>query len=174
MEDVLINTAIKVTSFSFSVRKLSHNESLKDCCIHICSQNNFPTAAGLASSAAGYSCLGRKRGILHVNLRTQRFDLLRQETHYTLEFRKAQWDEKVMHNDPTRAQTLTSDVDFSVKTINSWHPNVSTHILHTALYTFSRVLTRRTCFTPRVFSVGDNFLYSFDLNVWVRDGVWRN
>lgn len=24
--------------------------------IHICSQNNFPTAAGLASSAAGYSC----------------------------------------------------------------------------------------------------------------------
>ena len=26
--------------------------------IHICSQNNFPTAAGLASSAAGYACLG--------------------------------------------------------------------------------------------------------------------
>lgn len=25
--------------------------------IHICSENNFPTAAGLASSAAGYSCL---------------------------------------------------------------------------------------------------------------------
>ena len=90
MEDVLINTAIKVTSFSFSVRKLSHNESLKDCCIHIFSQNNFPTAAGLASSAAGYSCLGRKRRILHVNLHTQRFDLLRQETYYTLEFRKAQ------------------------------------------------------------------------------------
>jgi len=30
---------------------------LKDCHLHICSQNNFPTAAGLASSAAGYSCL---------------------------------------------------------------------------------------------------------------------
>jgi len=30
---------------------------LKDCYIHICSENNFPTAAGLASSAAGYSCL---------------------------------------------------------------------------------------------------------------------
>ncbi|KAJ9597539.1 hypothetical protein L9F63_011597 [Diploptera punctata] len=30
-----------------------------DCswCVHICSQNNFPTAAGLASSAAGYACL---------------------------------------------------------------------------------------------------------------------
>jgi len=26
--------------------------------IHICSQNNFPTAAGLASSAAGLACLG--------------------------------------------------------------------------------------------------------------------
>lgn len=25
--------------------------------IHICSINNFPTAAGLASSAAGYACL---------------------------------------------------------------------------------------------------------------------
>lgn len=25
--------------------------------IHICSENNFPTAAGLASSAAGYACL---------------------------------------------------------------------------------------------------------------------
>ena len=26
--------------------------------VHICSVNNFPTAAGLASSAAGYACLG--------------------------------------------------------------------------------------------------------------------
>ncbi|XP_064393097.1 diphosphomevalonate decarboxylase-like [Halichondria panicea] len=26
-------------------------------CVHICSVNNFPTAAGLASSAAGYACL---------------------------------------------------------------------------------------------------------------------
>lgn len=25
---------------------------------HIVSENNFPTAAGLASSAAGYACLG--------------------------------------------------------------------------------------------------------------------
>ena len=27
--------------------------------MHICSENNFPTAAGLASSAAGYACLGQ-------------------------------------------------------------------------------------------------------------------
>merc|ERR1711936_263800 len=26
-------------------------------CVHICSENNFPTAAGLASSAAGFACL---------------------------------------------------------------------------------------------------------------------
>jgi mevalonate pyrophosphate decarboxylase len=26
--------------------------------VHICSENNFPTAAGLASSAAGFACMG--------------------------------------------------------------------------------------------------------------------
>ncbi|XP_039275980.1 diphosphomevalonate decarboxylase [Nilaparvata lugens] len=30
---------------------------------HICSENNFPTAAGLASSAAGYACLGFAQAI---------------------------------------------------------------------------------------------------------------
>lgn len=29
--------------------------------VHICSNNNFPTAAGLASSAAGYACLGKPK-----------------------------------------------------------------------------------------------------------------
>lgn len=27
--------------------------------VHIASYNNFPTAAGLASSAAGFACLGK-------------------------------------------------------------------------------------------------------------------
>lgn len=32
-------------------------DSISNWCIHVCSENNFPTAAGLASSAAGYACL---------------------------------------------------------------------------------------------------------------------
>ncbi len=36
--------------------------------IHICSANNFPTAAGLASSAAGYACLGMTRCVFCVLL----------------------------------------------------------------------------------------------------------
>jgi len=34
-------------------------------CVHICSENNFPTAAGLASSAAGYACLVYALAQLH-------------------------------------------------------------------------------------------------------------
>merc|ERR1711879_704599 len=32
-------------------------EEAKKLPVHICSRNNFPTAAGLASSASGYACL---------------------------------------------------------------------------------------------------------------------
>lgn len=34
----------------------SNNKSILPYKLHICSENNFPTAAGLASSAAGYAC----------------------------------------------------------------------------------------------------------------------
>lgn len=35
----------------------SVNEDFLQLKVHVCSENNFPTAAGLASSAAGYACL---------------------------------------------------------------------------------------------------------------------
>lgn len=48
---------------NISVRKLIKVQKGDDCVeakwkIRVCSENNFPTAAGLASSAAGYACLG--------------------------------------------------------------------------------------------------------------------
>ncbi|KAG8241019.1 hypothetical protein J6590_096261, partial [Homalodisca vitripennis] len=39
------------------MRRLAGDSPQKGWKIHICSENNFPTAAGLASSAAGYACL---------------------------------------------------------------------------------------------------------------------
>ena len=35
--------------------------------------------------------------------------------------------------------------------VNSLHPNISKHILHTVLYTFPKVLTRRICLTIKSF-----------------------
>ena len=41
---------------------------------------------------------------------------------------------------------------------NPFHPNVRMHILHTAYYTFPKVLIRRICLTIKSFLVGDYFL----------------
>ncbi|KAM7438692.1 hypothetical protein ABFA07_011804 [Porites harrisoni] len=51
------NCLLKIRELCKSDHLNSRWSELKDCHVHICSENNFPTAAGLASSAAGYSCL---------------------------------------------------------------------------------------------------------------------
>ena len=45
---------------------------------------------------------------------------------------------------------------------NPLHPNISIHILHTVLYTFNKVLTRRICLTIKSFFSW----WSFSLFSW--------
>ena len=53
-EDLAKNKRIKVV-----LREIRKRSALPPTAhVHIVSENNFPTAAGLASSAAGYACLG--------------------------------------------------------------------------------------------------------------------
>ena len=59
--------------------------------------------------------------------------------------------------------------------LNPLHPNISMHILHTVLYIFPKLLTRRICLAKLASLVGGHFVYSCDLNVWFRaDIVGRN
>ena len=53
--------------------------------------------------------------------------------------------------------------DYSMIACHYWysnplHPNISMHILHTVLYTFLKVLTRRICLTIENSLNGDHFL----------------
>ena len=58
---------------------------------------------------------------------------------------------------------------------NPLHPNISMHILHSVLYTFPKIQIRRTYLTIKIFLVGDHFLYSCDLYMWLRGNtVGRN
>ena len=53
---------------------------------------------------------------------------------------------------------------YKTELFNSLHPNISMHILHTVLYTFSLVLIRRIE-QSRASLVNDHFLDSHELNV---------
>lgn len=56
--DYLLKNSFFFILYIFKVRKRSQlTDHMNNWKIHICSKNNFPTAAGLASSAAGYACL---------------------------------------------------------------------------------------------------------------------
>ena len=48
---------------------------------------------------------------------------------------------------------------------NPLHLNIGMHILHTVLYTFTKVLTRRICLTIRAYLVGHHFLQFYEVNV---------
>lgn len=49
---------VSINYFMYSVKsKATLTNEMEMWKVHICSNNNFPTAAGLASSAAGYACL---------------------------------------------------------------------------------------------------------------------
>ena len=52
------------------------------------------------------------------------------------------------------------------------HPNIIMHILHTVLYVFPKVLTRRICLTIQSFC-RCHILYSHDLNVWIGADIIR-
>ena len=61
-----------------------------------------------------------------------------------------------------------------VSSLTLLHPNISIHILHTVLRTFTKVLIRRIC-QSRVSLVGDHFFYSHDIDVsFSGDIVRRN
>ena len=61
--------------------------------------------------------------------------------------------------------TLFTVIKTEKNAFNPLHPNISKHILHTVLYTFPKVLTRRIGQQSMASFVGDHFLYFRDLNL---------
>lgn len=59
------------------LKRQSKETDMLSWCIRICSENNFPTAAGLASSAAGYACLVKALATIY-NVTTDLSSIARQ------------------------------------------------------------------------------------------------
>ena len=53
--------------------------------------------------------------------------------------------------------------------ISPLHPYISIHILHTVLYTFPLVQTRRISLTIKTWLVGNHFFCSHNLSEWFRN-----
>ena len=54
---------------------------------------------------------------------------------------------------------------------NHQHSNIRMHILHTVLYTFPKVLTRRICLTIKNYFIWWSFPLFLQLYVWFRDDM---
>ena len=54
--------------------------------------------------------------------------------------------------------------NFTYIVLNSLYSNISIHILHILLYTFTLVLTRRICLTIKASNISDHFLNSHNLD----------
>ena len=68
------------------------------------------------------------------------------------------------HFEKFRSQVAIRKKKLISRPVNPLHPNISLHILHTVLYTFPKVLTRRFCLTTKNFFG----LWSFPLFSWKR------
>ena len=55
--------------------------------------------------------------------------------------------------------------------LNLYILHINMHILHTALYTFCKELTRRICNNQELLWLVDHFLYSSDWIMWSRDDI---
>ena len=62
--------------------------------------------------------------------------------------------------------------------MNPLHPNISIHVLHTAIYTFPKVLTRRICSTIKSFSWWLSLIFSWSqmndsaVSLWGQTRCW--
>ena len=95
-------------------------------------------------------------------------------------WREALWKESVLPKNTT-LEPRPLDLKFNKLALRSLRlcnytftvPNISVHILHTILCTYTKVLTRRICLIIKGFFRLWYFLYSRDINVWFSGDIVR-